>query len=69
MMIFGGISSKNKYLSDLKYLDLKELKWYGKEYKAHDSELEEFLEDGLGWHVMVAQFQQRESYPLYSSTY
>jgi hypothetical protein len=33
MFVFGGINSKNKCLPDIKYLDLKELKWYGKEYK------------------------------------
>lgn len=69
MFVFGGISSKNIHLSDLKYLDLKELKWYGKEYKCADSELERFLEGGLGRHAMTSQFAHREAYPIYSSDY
>jgi hypothetical protein len=69
MMIFGGISSKNQHFNDLKYLDLKELKWYGKEYKTSDNELERFLEGGLARHAMVAQFNQHENYPLYSNNY
>lgn len=39
MIIFGGLSSKSQHLNDLKYLDLKELKWYSKEYKCADEEL------------------------------
>lgn len=33
MLVFGGMNSKKQYLSDLLYLDLKELRWYHKEYK------------------------------------
>jgi len=69
MVVFGGISSKNQHFNDLKYLDLKELKWYNKEYKYSDSELERFLEGGLARHAMVAQFNQHDSYPLYSNNY
>lgn len=36
MVVFGGINNKNHYLRDFKYLDLKELKWYNKEYKADE---------------------------------
>jgi hypothetical protein len=32
-MIFGGINTKKKYLNDFKYLDLKQLKWFNKDYK------------------------------------
>jgi hypothetical protein len=38
MVVFGGINNKNKCLNDFKYLDLKELKWYAKEYKIADEE-------------------------------
>jgi len=33
MIILGGINMKKDYLNDLVYLDLKELRWYHKEYK------------------------------------
>lgn len=33
MVVFGGMNSKKQYLSDLVYLDLKELRWYHKEFK------------------------------------
>jgi hypothetical protein len=33
MIIIGGINSKKEYLSDFVYLDLKELRWYHKEYR------------------------------------
>ncbi len=34
MVVFGGMSSKKQFLGDLVYLDLKELRWYHKEFKA-----------------------------------
>ena len=33
MVVFGGMSSKKQFLGDLVYLDLKELRWYHKEFK------------------------------------
>jgi len=69
MIVFGGISSKNQHFNDLKYLDMKELKWYGKEYKYDDSELERFLEGGLARHAIIARFNQHDSYPFYSKDY
>ena len=33
MIVFGGISSKRSFLKDFVYLDLKELRWYQKEYR------------------------------------
>jgi hypothetical protein len=33
ILVLGGISTKKEYLGDFIYLDLKELRWYRKEYK------------------------------------
>lgn len=33
MIVFGGMNAKKQYLNDLIYLDLKELRWYHKEYR------------------------------------
>ena len=33
MLIFGGMNTRRQNLQDFIYLDLKELRWYEKEYK------------------------------------
>ena len=69
MLIFGGLNSKKNYLNDLLYLDLKELRWYHKDYKVEGKELGEFMEEGLAKHSAVSVFKSRKNYPLYSPEY
>lgn len=33
MLVLGGINTRREFLNDFMYLDLKELRWYHKEYK------------------------------------
>jgi hypothetical protein len=33
MLILGGINTRRGFLKDFLYLDLKELRWYQKEYR------------------------------------
>jgi|JI6StandDraft_1071083.scaffolds.fasta_scaffold04197_14 hypothetical protein len=69
MLVYGGINTKKNYLSDLKVLDLKELKWEALEYKVESEALANFMKDGLAKHCAFTYFNERESYPLYSKTY
>ena len=32
MLVFGGLNTRREMLKDLAYLDLKEVRWYHKEY-------------------------------------
>lgn len=43
MLIFGGMNTKREFMKDFFYLDLKELKWYQKEYKIEGKELNDEL--------------------------
>ena len=43
MIVFGGMNAKKQFLSDLVYLDLKELRWYHKEFKTEGKDLTEQL--------------------------
>jgi len=57
MVVFGGISSKRSYLKDFVYLDLKELRWYQKEYSIDARELNEDMNEGIAKHKAVAHFR------------
>lgn len=68
MIIFGGMNTRREYLRDFVYLDLKELRWYHKEYKVEGRELNEDLDSGIAKHKMVSHFKNtHKNYPLYSS--
>ncbi len=43
MLIFGGMNTKREFLNDFIYLDLKELRWYHKEYKIEGKELNDHM--------------------------
>lgn len=50
------------------YLDLKELRWYHKEYKTEGKELTENMMTGIAKHKMVGHFKPvHKTLPLYSS--
>ena len=70
MLIFGGINSSREHLRDMKFLDLRELKWIDLDYKIETPELEEFLIHGIAKHVMVGNFKPREGHnKLYHKDY
>ena len=68
MVVFGGMNTKREFLSDFVYLDLKELRWYHKEYKTEGKELTENMMTGIARHKMVGHFKPvHKTLPLYSS--
>jgi hypothetical protein len=69
MFVFGGINWKKEYLTDFLCLDLKELRWYHKDYRVEGRELEDFLTSGIAKHAAISTFKPRKKYPLYSSEY
>ena len=69
MLVVGGINMKKDYLGDFVCLDLRELRWYHKEYKIEGRELEEFLSHGIAKHAAWSTFKNRKTYPMYSSEY
>lgn len=70
MLIFGGINTKREFLNDFIYLDLKELRWYHKEFKTEGKELNDYMETGLARHKIVSSFKNsHKNFPLYSSEY
>ena len=60
---------KKDYLSDLVYLDLRELRWYHKQYRVEGKEFEEFFQHGIAKHAGASTFKPRKSYSFYSSDY
>ena len=70
MLIFGGMNTRRQHLQDFVYLDLKELRWYEKEYKVEGRELAEQMQTGLAKHKMIGHFRStHKNLPLYSSEY
>jgi hypothetical protein len=69
MIVIGGINSKKEYLNDFVYLDLKELRWYHKEYRVEGKEFEEYFHSGIAKHAAVSTFKPRKNYAFYSSDY
>lgn len=69
MIVIGGINAKKEHLSDFVYLDLKELRWYHKEYRVEGKDFEEFFSFGVAKHAAVSTFKPRKSYAFYSSEY
>ena len=70
MLVFGGLTMKKDSLKDLVYLDLKELKWYQKEYLIDSQLLSLDMEKGIAHHKGVAHFDRnKKTLPFYSSEY
>lgn len=70
MLVLGGMNSKKQYLSDLIYLDLKQLRWYHKEFKIEGKDLTECMETGLAKHKAIGIFsKERKHLPLYAADY
>ena len=70
MIIFGGLNMRREAYSDLVYLDLKELKWYQKEFIIESPSLNIDLESGIAHHKGLANFRKKhKNLPLYSSEY
>lgn len=68
MIVFGGMNTKREYLKDFVYLDLKELRWYNKEYKIEGRDLSENMMTGIARHKMLSNFRtSHKNFPLYSS--
>lgn len=57
MLVFGGINTRRAYLKDFLYLDLKELRWYLKEYQIDSRELSQEMEKGLAKHKAITHFR------------
>lgn len=70
MLVLGGINTRREFLNDFMYLDLKELRWYHKEYKVEGKELNENMDSGFARHKIISNFKpSHKSFPLYSSQY